>query len=124
MIESTDIDDNTPWIKPIAVFDALVISAFRVELPATVLKPLGIKEGDVVEIAYIGEHTNEVTPIHVIVGARNRISLRKNVAALSDIEIGDIATVGILTVYKNRTENLVIVFDPDITPEWNDANTD
>ena len=122
MIENVDIDNETRWIKPIAVFDARIISGHRVEIPASITNPLNIEYNDVIEVAFVGENTDYIRPTHAIVGVRNRITLLKPIADLSETKIGDIVTVGILTVYHNRTEDLVIVFDPEITPDWCDRD--
>ena len=120
MIDQNKVDNETRWIKPLAVFDARIISGYRIEIPRRVYVPLGIGERDVIEVAFASIGANTVMSTNTVVGVRNRINLRKSIADASNTKIGDIVTVGILTVYHSRKEELVIVFDPNIIPEWYD----
>ena len=120
MIDVSDIDDNVRWIKPLGAFAAKVIDGDRVEIPARIRKPLGIRPGDMVELAVVGEHTGEiVSSFYAPVTTRTRVSIKDHIMEISNIAIGDIVTVAILSVFRDRSDGLYIIFDPSITPEWN-----
>ena len=114
--------DSMQWIKPLASFTTKVINGYQIEIPAAVAKPLDIKYDDVVEVAYVGlNESDTVTVFHTVVGVRNRIGIKKDIAIESRIGTGDIILMGILSVFHSRSDGLVVVFDPDALPEWYDG---
>jgi bifunctional DNA-binding transcriptional regulator/antitoxin component of YhaV-PrlF toxin-antitoxin module len=114
--------DTMQWIKPLASFTPLVTRGYQIEIPAHVTKPLHIQHNDVIEIAYVGDNADHVTVFHTVVGDRNRVGLKKYIAAPSGVIIGDHVLVGILSVFHSRSNGLVVVFDTEAIPEWYDGD--
>lgn len=115
-MNDNEAKNSMKWIKPLATFEAKVSKGTVIEIPAYVRNALEIEFNDVVEVAYAGIDTNVVIVFNAVVGARDRIGLRRAISTQSNILIGDIVLVGILSVYKNRSDNLVVVFDVDAQP--------
>ena len=115
-MNDNEVTDNTQWIKPLATFECVVTKGNVIEIPAYIKKALSIEFNDVIEFAYAGINTNEVVVFNALVGARDRIGLRTAISNQSNINQGDIIIAGILSVYHNRSENLIVVFDIDSQP--------
>lgn len=120
-----EYNNESKWIKPLATFTAKVINGYQIEIPAAISKPLNVNPDDMIEVAYVGlDDTDEISVFNTVVGVRNRVGLKKDIAQSAKVQQGDTILVGILSVYHSRSDGLVVVFDPDALPEWFDGERD
>lgn len=116
-LKKSEINNDTPWIKPLGCFEARAMDNQRLEIPYRIYAPLRIGEGDVVQIAYVYRGADEMLSCFATVGVRRRISL-KSAGASPEIPKGIPVTCAILSIFECDIGDALVLFDLDLSPEW------